>query len=158
MIVAWGMMPIKEVFNAIGQVQFEFPGLHNVITDKDGKLIPHIYKFNYLSAAGTAILLSAIISIPLIGLKFSDGIRIFLKTLKQLKYPLITIASVLAFAYIVNDSGITITMAEALANTGSYFLSSHRFWVGLVCLSLVPILPPTHCLVNFRLPQLLQLA
>jgi lactate permease len=121
MIVAWGMMPIKEVFNAIGQVQFEFPGLHNVITDKDGKLIPHIYKFNYLSAAGTAILLSAIISIPLIGLKFSDGIKIFLKTLKQLKHPLITIASVLAFAYIVNDSGITITMAEALANTGFLF-------------------------------------
>lgn len=121
MIVAWGMQPIKEVFNAIGQVQFEFPGLHNVISDRNGKPIAHIYKFNYLSAAGTAILLSALISIPLIGLKFGDGARIFVKTLKQLKYPLITIASVLGFAYIVNDSGITITMAEALANTGFLF-------------------------------------
>jgi lactate permease len=121
MIVTWGMQPIKEVFNAVGQVQFEFPGLHNVITDKNGKALPHIYKFNYLSAAGTAILLSALISIPLIGLKFIDGARIFLKTLKQLKYPLITIASVLGFAYIVNDSGITITMAEALAGTGFMF-------------------------------------
>lgn len=121
MIIAWGMQPIKEVFNAVGQVQFEFPGLHNVITDQNGKLIPHIYKFNYLSASGTAILLSALISIPLIGLKFGDGVGIFLKTLKQLKYPLITIASVLAFAYIVNDSGITITMAEALASTGFLF-------------------------------------
>ena len=121
MIIGWGMQPIKEVFNSIGQAQFEFPGLHNAITDKDGKLIPHIYKFNYLSASGTAILLSALISIPLIGLKFSDGIRIFLKTIKQLKFPLITIASVLGFAYIVNDSGITITMAEALANTGFLF-------------------------------------
>lgn len=121
MIIAWGMQPIKEVFNSVGQVQFEFPGLHNVISDKNGKLIPHIYKFNYLSASGTAILLSAIISIPLIGLKFKDGIRIFLKTLKQLKFPIITIASVLGFAYIVNDSGITITMAEALANTGFLF-------------------------------------
>lgn len=121
MIIAWGMQPIKEIFNSVGQLQFEFPGLHNVITDNDGKLIPHIYKFNYLSAAGTAILLSAIISIPLVGLKINDGLRIFLKTLKQLKYPLITIASVLGFAYIVNDSGITITMAEALANTGFLF-------------------------------------
>lgn len=121
MIIAWGMQPIKDVFNAIGQVQFEFPGLHNVISDRTGKPIPHIYKFNYLSAAGTAILLSALISIPLIGIKFGEAGRIFLKTLKQLKYPLITIASVLGFAYIVNDSGITITMAEALANTGSLF-------------------------------------
>jgi lactate permease len=121
MIIAWGMQPIKEVFNSVGQVQFEFPGLHNLIIDQNGKPIAHIYKFNYLSASGTAILLSAIISIPLIGLRFDHGIRIFLKTLKQLKYPLITIASVLGFAYIVNDSGITITMAEALASTGFLF-------------------------------------
>jgi lactate permease len=121
MIIAWGMQPIKEVLNAIGQVQFEFPGLHNAISDRNGKPLPHIYKFNYLSAAGTVILLAALISIPLIGLKFSEGAGIFLKTLKQLKYPLISIASVLGFAYIVNDSGISITMAEALANTGFLF-------------------------------------
>jgi lactate permease len=120
-IIAWGMQPIKEVLNAVGQVQFEFPGLHNAISDKNGNLLPHIYKFNYLSAAGTAILLSALISIPVIGLKFSEAGKIIIKTLNQLKYPIITIASVLGFAYIVNDSGITITMAEALANTGFLF-------------------------------------
>ena len=47
--------------------------------------------------------------------------KIFFSTLKQLKFPIITIASVLAFAYIVNDSGITITIAGALANTGVLF-------------------------------------
>ena len=121
MIIAWGMQPIKELFNSFALVQFEFPGLHNVIIDKNEKAISHIYRFNYLSASGTAILLSAIISIPLIGLKFSEGARIFIDTLKQLRFPIITIASVLAFAYIVNDSGITITMAEALATTGFLF-------------------------------------
>ncbi len=121
MIIAWGLQPIKDLFNSFGQVQFEFPGLHNVILDRTGKAIPHIYRFNWMSASGTAILLSAIIAIPLIGLKFSEGAKIFIETLKQLKYPIITIGSVLAFAYIVNDSGITITMAEALANTGFLF-------------------------------------
>jgi lactate permease len=121
MIIAWGTSPIKNLFNAIGQVQFEFPGLHNIILDKNGKAIPHILKFNYMSAAGTAILLSAIIAIPLVGLKFNEGIKIFISTLKQLKFPIITIASVLAFAYIVNDSGITITIAQALASTGVLF-------------------------------------
>ncbi|GEO11490.1 L-lactate permease [Segetibacter aerophilus] len=120
-IIAWGLQPVKEVFNAIGQFQFEFPGLHNMISDRNGKLLPHIYKFNYLSAAGTAILLSALISVPLVGLRFSEAGKILLKTLKQLQYPIITIASVLAFAYIVNDSGITITMAEGLARTGFLF-------------------------------------
>jgi lactate permease len=121
MIIAWGTPPIKNLFNSVGQLQFEFSGLHNVILDKTGKALPHVFKFNYLSAAGTAILLSAIIAIPLIGLKFSEGIKIFISTLKQLKFPIITIASVLAFAYIVNDSGITITIAQALASTGILF-------------------------------------
>ncbi|MBK5272277.1 MAG: lactate permease LctP family transporter [Bacteroidia bacterium] len=121
MIIAWGMTPVKNLLNSIGQLQFEFPGLHNIILDKTGKAIPHIFKFNYLSASGTAILISGIISIPLIGLKFSEGIKVFIATLKQLKFPIITIASVLAFAYILNDSGITITIATALASTGVLF-------------------------------------
>lgn len=121
MIIAWGLQPVKDLFNSFAQLQFEFPGLHNVILDKNGKALPHIYKFNYLSASGTAILISALISIPLVGLKFSEGIKLFFTTLKQLRFPLITIASVLGFAYIVNDSGITITLAQALAATGFLF-------------------------------------
>jgi lactate permease len=121
MIMIWGIQPVKDFFNSVGQVQFEFPGLHNVIHDKFGKPLSHIFRFNYLSAAGTAILLSSIISIPLIGLKLSDAIEVFIETLKQLRFPVITIASVLAFAYIINDSGITITLAQPLANTGILF-------------------------------------
>lgn len=120
-IIAWGLKPIKDVFNAVGQVQFEFPGIHNMIIDKNGKEIPHIFKFNYLSASGTAILLSAIVSIPLIGMKFGEALKLFKETLIQLTFPILTIASVLGFAYLVNDSGITITLAEALANTGFLF-------------------------------------
>jgi lactate permease len=133
MIVAWGMPPIKELLNSVGQVQFEFPGLHNMIMDKDGKALPHIFKFNYLSASGTAILLSAIVAIPLTGLRFGDGINIFLSTLKQLRFPILTIASVLAFAYLVNDSAITITIAQALANTGLLFpfFAPLLGWIGV---------------------------
>jgi lactate permease len=132
-IIAWGLQPVKSFFNAVAQVQFEFPGLHNVIKDKNGNLVPHIYKFNYLSATGTAILFSAIISMPLIGLRLKDGVRIFLETMKQLKFPIITIAAVLGFAYIVNDSGITITMAEALASSGFLFPFFAPFlgWLGV---------------------------
>jgi lactate permease len=121
MIIAWGLPPVKNLLNAVGQLQFEFPGLHHVITGKDGKPIAHIYKFNYLSAAGTAILVATLLTVPLVGLKYPDAVKIFGQTLKQLAIPVITIASVLGFAYIVNDSGIAITLAETLANTGALF-------------------------------------
>ena len=121
MIIAWGLQPIKEFLNSFGQVVFQFPGIHNVIMGSDGKLIPHIFKFNYLSAAGTAIFLSAVISIPLIGISFKSGAKVLLVTLKQLIFPIITITSILAFAYLMNDSGIILTIAQALAKTGYWF-------------------------------------
>ncbi|MEO6220464.1 MAG: lactate permease LctP family transporter, partial [Ginsengibacter sp.] len=51
-IIGWGLQPVKQVLNNVGLVQFEMPGLHNAIIDQNNELIPHIFKFNYLSAAG----------------------------------------------------------------------------------------------------------
>ncbi|MBC7568757.1 MAG: lactate permease LctP family transporter [Spirosoma sp.] len=121
MVIFWGMQPIKDVLNSIGQSQFEFPGLHNAIQGADGSLLAKVFKVNYLSAAGTAILIGSLVVIPLIGLTYSEGANVFTATLNQLKFPILTIAAVLGFAYLVNDSGITLTLADALANTGILF-------------------------------------
>jgi lactate permease len=121
MVIAWGLQPIKETMNSVGLVHFEIPGLHNAIRLSDGSLLPQIFKLNYLSAAGTAILIAAVISLPLIGVGYKDGFKIFLSTLSQLKFPSLTIATVLGFAYVLNNSGISNTMAKALANTGVLF-------------------------------------
>lgn len=120
-IITWGLPPVKEVFNAKGQWEFAFPGLHNAIAGSNGKLLPHIFKLNYLSAAGTAILLAAVIAVPVCGLTLTVAVKVFLQTLRQLMYPIITIASVLAFAYVMNDAGITLTIAGTLAHTGVLF-------------------------------------
>ena len=121
MVIAWGMQPIKDILNAVGSTQFEFPGLHNAIQGTEGNLIPKVFKINYLSAAGTAILIAGLITIPLVGLTYREGVTVFGATLNQLKFPILTIAAVLGFAYIVNDAGITLTLANVLANTGVLF-------------------------------------
>lgn len=120
-IIAWGLQPVKDVLNVSGLTQFEFPGLHNAIEGSDGNLLPKLFKVNYLSAAGTAILIAALIAIPLVGLTYQEGGKVLGATLNQLKFPILTIASVLGFAYIVNDSGITLTLAAVLASTGFLF-------------------------------------
>ncbi|MFD2932797.1 L-lactate permease [Spirosoma flavum] len=121
MVISWGVQPIKDVLNSVGMIQFEFPGLHNAIQGGDGVLLAKLFKFNYLSAAGTAILVAALIAIPLVGLTYRTGVSVFGATLNQLKFPILTIAAVLGFAYILNDSGITLTLAAVLANTGFLF-------------------------------------
>lgn len=121
MIIGWGMQPIKDVLNSFGMVQFEIPLVHNAILDRNGNALPQIFRFNYLSATGTAVLIAAGVAVSLVGMKLSEAVGVFVATLRQLKFPIITIASVLAFAYILNASGITITLAEILASTGVLF-------------------------------------
>ncbi|MBO0935175.1 lactate permease LctP family transporter [Fibrella sp. HMF5335] len=120
-IIMWGLQPVKNGLNAVGLVQFEVPGLHNAIQGADGTNLAKLFKLNYLSAAGTAILLAALIAIPLVGLTYREGAAVFRATLSQLKFPILTIAAVLGFAYIMNDSGITLTLATMLAGTGVLF-------------------------------------
>ena len=132
-ILTWGMPPVKEFLNAKGQTQFAFPGLHNAIADANGAPLAHIFKFNYLSAAGTAVFISGLVAIPVVGLTYKDGVIVFGETMKQLKFPIITIMSVLSFAYMLNDSGITTTIALLLANTGWLFpfFSPILGWLGV---------------------------
>lgn len=121
MMIAWGIQPVKAALNYWGMIEFKIPSLHQAIQTASGDSLPHVFKFNYLSAAGTGILLSALIAMPLIGIGLREGIRIFGATLNQLKFPIITVAAVLGFAYVVNDSGMTIAMANVLAATGAFF-------------------------------------
>jgi len=107
MVISWGLAPVKDWLTNHGTAQFAFP--------------THVFKLNYLSAAGTAILLAAVISLLLSGLSARQGLQVLGATCKQLAYPILSIAVVLAFAYLMNDSGITATIAHALADTGVLF-------------------------------------
>ena len=120
-IILWGLTPVKNWLTANGTLQFAVPGLHNAIREYEGALVAHIYRLNYLSAAGTAILIAALLSLLFSGLTFGQGISVFGQTLRQLAFPILTIAVVLAFAYLVNDSGISQTIARCLASTGILF-------------------------------------
>ena len=120
-IIIWGLPPVKDWLNANGSASFEFPILHNAILDLNGHPLPHIFRLNYLSAAGTAIFIAALLSLLLSGLRPIEGWQVFRGTLYQLRFPILSIAAVLAFAYLVNDAGITLTIAQSLAASGFLF-------------------------------------
>ncbi len=133
-IIAWGFQPVKDALNSVGIIKFDIPGLSKTISKSDGTpLVIKPFEFNYLSAPGTALLIAAIISMPLVGMTYAEGARTYWTTLKQLKFPIITIVSVVGFAFVANNSGMSITMAVALAGTGALFpfFSPILGWLGV---------------------------
>jgi lactate permease len=92
-----------------------------------------IYKLDVLSAVGTPILLTGIISMILLGMKPADGLRAFKDTAVELRRPVLSIGLVLAFAFVANYSGMSSTLALVLAGTGAAFpfFSPLLGWLGV---------------------------
>ena len=135
LVIIWGLPTIKDHLNAIGQLKATLPGLdaHAIRQTNGSPLVIKPFTFSWLSNAGTAILLAALLSIPIIRADGRMAVKAMLLTLRQLKLPALTIASVMGFAYVVNNSGMSITMALALATTGTFFpfFSPVLGWLGV---------------------------
>lgn len=149
MVSLWSIKPFKDLFvkgkdghpdGALVDMvmSFNVPYLHNAVQ----KLPPvvkkvtdyaAVYKFDWFSATGTAIMLAAIISIIMLKMRPSEAIKTFGETLKELKTPIYSIGMVLAFAFIANYSGLSATLALALAHTGKAFTFFSPFlgWLGV---------------------------
>lgn len=117
----------------------QWPGLHNMIIKAApvvAKNTPYgaVYTINLLSAAGSAIFLSGLLSlfiIPNYGL--GRAMACLGRTVKQLVFPICTIAMILGLAYIMNFSGMSSTMGLAFTKTGALFpfFSPILGWLGV---------------------------
>jgi len=85
------------------------------------------YRMDFFSAAGTAMLISAILSMVVLGLSPAAGVRVFKKTFNQLMYSLITLTAVLGVGFLANYSGMSYTLGLAFATyTGMFSRFSPR--------------------------------
>ncbi|HDX9654449.1 TPA: L-lactate permease [Bacillus wiedmannii] len=143
MVVIWSQSFFKALFASGGALEslvfkFEVPGLHNLVMKAEpivNKPTPYeaILKLDVLSATGTAILIACIISIIILKMSAKDAVVTFKETLNELKMPILSIGFVLGFAFIANYSGLSSTLALALAGTGGLFpfFSPFLGWIGV---------------------------
>lgn len=91
------------------------------------------FKFNWLSATGTALLLTGLLSGLCLGLSPLELIALFFKTLQRTTLSLVTIAAMLALGYTTRYSGLDATMGLAFASTGWMFpfFSPLLGWLGV---------------------------
>ncbi|MFS4091069.1 L-lactate permease [Streptomyces sp. AF1A] len=108
-----------------------WPGLH--IFKPNGDPVATTFKLNYLSAAGSLLLIAGLISMVLIQVGPRRALRAYGRTLDQLKFAVLTVMLVLGLGYIMNESGETTTLGLWVAGAGGAFafLSPILGWLGV---------------------------
>lgn len=92
------------------------------------------YTVNILSATGTSIFLAGLVSVLIIpDYGLGRAYKRFVKTVRQLSYPICTISMILALAFVTNYSGMSFTLGLAFTATGAIFpfFSPILGWLGV---------------------------
>ncbi|WP_431820475.1 lactate permease LctP family transporter [Burkholderia sp. F1] len=142
-VTVWSLAPFKALFGPHGALaatvlKFKVPALDQLVVKTapivaTPKALDAVLKIDLVSAVGSAILVTALISIVLLRMKPRDALVTFGETLKELARPILSIGFVLAFAFVANYSGMSSTLALLLAGTGAAFpfFSPFLGWLGV---------------------------
>ncbi|KVD02834.1 lactate permease LctP family transporter [Burkholderia ubonensis] len=142
-VTVWSLAPFKALFAPHGALaatvlKFKVPALDQLVVKTapivaTPKALDAVLKIDLVSAVGSAILVTALISIVLLRMKPRDALVTFGETLKELARPILSIGFVLAFAFVANYSGMSSTLALLLAGTGAAFpfFSPFLGWLGV---------------------------
>jgi lactate permease len=138
LVFLWGLPQVKTLLNGLSVIELPVPYLHNLIfrappVVAQARAEEAVFVFNWLSATGTALLLSGIVSGLLLGLNPLRLLRIFSGTLRRVRLSLLTIAAMLALGFITRYGGLDATMGLAFASTGFLFpfFSPLLGWLGV---------------------------
>jgi lactate permease len=153
-VLLWGEASIKQQINHVADalipasvptvpetprnaLRLMVPGLHNLITQVPPVVAKPtqyaaLFELNWLSASGTACLIATLLAALVLRVP-GKIVGIYVGTFKQLKFAILTIALMLALAYLMNYSGMTSTLGLALAATGGAFpfFSAVVGWLGV---------------------------
>jgi len=124
--------PVKT-FLVGTDVKIEWPGLHGNVLSAAGKPISStIYNFQWLSSPGSLLVLCGILVAICYRISPAVAAREYFMTAYKLRWAFLTVAAVLALAYVMNQSGQTLTIGNWIAATGAFFafLSPVLGWLG----------------------------
>ncbi|WP_407555760.1 L-lactate permease [Streptomyces sp. Pv4-95] len=123
--------PVKELL-ARATWTFDWPVLN--VAGPDGTPVGgNVFSLPLLATGGTLVLLAGLLTAPLLGVRAGAAVREWAATVRELRYAILTVTSVLALAYVMNLSGQAATIGHfvAAAGAGLAFLSPVLGWFGV---------------------------
>ena len=110
---------------------FDWPGLD--ILNEAGDPVATQFKFNWLPAAGTLLIIAGLITMVILKVSPARALQTYGETLVELRSAIITVMAVLGLAYVMNLSGQTTSLGVWLAGSGGAFalISPILGWIGV---------------------------
>jgi lactate permease len=123
--------PIKTFLEGFTR-EIDWPGL-NVVNAEGEEPATAVFTLNWAITPGTLLLVSGLLTMIVLRVSPMRALRVYGHTLNQLKWATLTVATVLALAYVMNFSAQTLTLGQWIAGAGGVlaFLSSIIGWLGV---------------------------
>src|SRR5258706_9917965 len=140
LVFCWGYGPIKSRLNAMpgALVEWPVPAVHGVVyrsapVVKEREIDRAVYKFEWLSAAGTGIFIAALLAGIISRMSLAMWRTALLRTASRLRLPLLTIVLILGMGYVTKYSGMDAVLGLAFTRTGVMypFFAAMLGWLGV---------------------------
>src|SRR5882724_2254334 len=137
-VFVWGLPQTKTFLDSISFLRLPISGLDKLVMRIPPVVIKPtpeaaVFNWNWLSATGSGIFLAAIIAGLLMGYSPGGLARVYWKTMKLVRFSLLTIAAMLAIGFTTRYSGMDATLGLAFARTGYFypFFGAMLGWLGV---------------------------
>jgi lactate permease len=132
-IVIFSLAQIDAIKAMLAHLTVTFPWPGVSVANSAAKHVNTDYVLNFGSATGTLLLLSGLVTMVILKISPSAAVRVYRGVLKQFGWAIFTILMVFALSYLMNYSGMIVTLGTALATTGVLFafLSPIIGWSGV---------------------------
>ena len=138
LVFVWGLPQTKTFLDGLSAVRIPVPELHNLVQRVPPVVAAPraeaaVFLFNWLSASGTGILISALLAGLVMGCSLREMLRCYWNTLKLVRVSLLTIAAMMAVGFITRYSGVDATLGLAFATTGVFYpiFGTMLGWLGV---------------------------
>ncbi|WP_394828254.1 L-lactate permease [Pendulispora albinea] len=132
LVFALAQLPALKAVLSQGTVSFPWP-LLDVITASGKRASGNVFSVPLIATGGTLVALSGIATAVILRIPAGKALAEWGSTVHKIRFPILTVTSVLALAYVMNLSGQTTTIGSWVAGTGRglAFLSPVLGWFGV---------------------------
>ena len=136
-VFLWGLPAVRAFLDALSKPVLRIQGLDQLVLRMPPAVAAPtpesaLFTLNWLSATGTGILVAALIAAAVMGYRPREMVRIYMDTVRAVKFSLLTIAAMLALGYLARYAGLDAILGLAFARTGAWypFFGTLLGWMG----------------------------